>query len=183
MSWEGKLLVATPLLVDDSFARSVVQLLHHSAPDGALGVVLTSPSDVPVAATRPGWALLSPDPCTVFTGGPVQPSTEICLARLAPRPRPEESYAPVDGAPWLATVDLDAEPADALQEVRVFTGYAGWSPGQLEAEVEQGAWWVLEALPGDCFTQVPERLWSQVLRRQAPPLAFAALLPRDPGLN
>jgi putative transcriptional regulator len=70
-----------------------------------------------------------------------------------------------------------------VSEVRVFAGYAGWSPGQLEAEVEEGAWWVLEALPADAFTARPEQLWSQVLRRQGAPLAFAAGYPADPSLN
>ena len=67
--------------------------------------------------------------------------------------------------------------------MRVFAGYAGWSAGQLEAEVDEGAWWVLDALPGDAFTPEPELLWCQVLLRQGLPLAFAASYPEDPTLN
>ena len=73
--------------------------------------------------------------------------------------------------------------ADPVQEVRVFSGYAGWSPGQLEGEVEQGAWWVVDALPGDPFVARPELLWRQVLRRQGPPLALVSTYPDDPALN
>ena len=67
--------------------------------------------------------------------------------------------------------------------MRVFAGYAGWSAGQLEAEVDEGAWWIVEALPYDAFTSRPEVLWRQVLRRQGPPLAFASLYPDDPSHN
>jgi putative transcriptional regulator len=86
----------------------------------------------------------------------------------------------------LGTVDLDAEPQDllpAVSEVRLFAGYAGWGAGQLEAEVEEGAWWVLDALPGDVFSTAPEQLWAAVLKRQGPPIAFAASYPEDPTLN
>jgi putative transcriptional regulator len=181
--WEGRLLVATPVLTEGTFSRSVVQLLQHAEEDGALGVVLTRPSGTPLAEVLPGWALLSPDPVMVFEGGPVQQTAAICLGRLALGAPPEPSYVTVPGAPWLGTVDLDQDAADAVEEVRVFAGYAGWSPGQLEAEVEEGAWWVLDALPGDCFSTEPEQLWRQVLRRQGMPLALAASYPADPALN
>ena len=182
MTWVGKLLVATPELTDPNFARTVVQLVQHSDDDGALGVVLNRPSETPLGDVLPGWALLAPDPNVVFVGGPVQDTAAICLARLS-RPEPSESVVVVPGAPWLGTLDLEQDAADPVQEVRVFAGYAGWTPGQLEAEVEEGAWWVLDALPSDCFAADPERLWSDVLRRQGPPLALAATYPPDPSLN
>jgi putative transcriptional regulator len=187
-SWSGRLLVATPLLTEDTFSRTVVQLLQHDEVDGALGVVVNRPSHTPLSEVLPGWALLAPDPVSVFVGGPVQPSAAICLGRLslsAPPPVGDEepSYVAVPGAPWLGTIDLDAEAADPVEEVRVFAGYAGWSPGQLEEEVEEGAWWVCDALPGDCFTDAPRHLWRDVLRRQSMPLALVASYPSDPALN
>ena len=183
MTWEGRLLVATPVLTEGAFARTVVQLLQHSDDDGALGVVLNRPTETPLADVLPGWALLSPEPVLVFEGGPVQQTAAICLGRLAAEAPADPSYALVPGAPWLGTVDLDLDAADAVEEVRVFAGYAGWTAGQLEAEVEEGAWWVLDALPGDCFSTEPELLWRQVLRRQGLPLALAASYPPDPSLN
>jgi putative transcriptional regulator len=182
MSLSGQLLVATPSLTDPNFARTVVQLLQHSTDDGALGVVLNQPSQTPLGEVLPGWALLAPDPVVVFVGGPVQESAAICLGRLS-SDQPSDSYVVVPGAPWLATLDLDVEAADPVQEVRVFAGYAGWEPGQLEAEVEEGAWWVLDALPSDCFAADPPTLWRDVLRRQGPPLALAATYPPDIALN
>ena len=186
-SWSGRLLVATPLLTEDTFSRTVVQLLQHDE-EGALGVVVNRPSHTPLSEVLPGWALLAPDPVTVFLGGPVQPSAAICLGRLArdvvpAEPEEEPSYVVVPGAPWLGTIDLDAEAAEPVEEVRVFAGYAGWSAGQLEAEVDEGAWWVCDALPGDCFTDAPRHLWRDVLRRQGMPLSLVASYPPDPALN
>jgi putative transcriptional regulator len=182
VTWVGKLLAATPDLRDPNFARTVVQLVQHSEEDGALGVVLNRPSETPLGDVLPGWALLAPDPNVVFMGGPVQDTAAICLARLS-RPEPSESVVVVPGAPWLGTLDLEQDAADPVLEVRVFAGYAGWSPGQLEAEVDEGAWWVLDALPSDCFARDPYGLWAEVLRRQGPPLALAATFPADPALN
>jgi putative transcriptional regulator len=182
--WEGRLLVATPVLTEGTFSRTVVQLLQHSTDDGALGVVLNRPLETPLGAILPGWALLSPDPTVVFDGGPVQQDAAICLGRLSAPPAGDDpSYAVVPGASWLGTIDLDLDAAEAVEEVRVFAGYAGWTAGQLEAEVDEGAWWVLDALPGDCFTTAPALLWRQVLLRQGPPLALAASYPADPTLN
>jgi len=181
--WEGRLLVATPVLTEGTFSRTVVQLLQHAGEDGALGVVLTRPSGTPLAEVLPGWDLLSPDPVVVFEGGPMQQTAAICLGRLSPGAPEDLSYVAVPGAPWLGTVNLDEDAAGPVEAVRVFAGYAGWSPGQLEAEVEEGAWWVLDALPGDCFTSEPELLWRQVLRRQGMPLALVASSPADPALN
>jgi putative transcriptional regulator len=183
VSWEGKLLVATPVLTEGTFSRSVVQLLQHDAERAVVGVVLNRPSGTPVAEVLPGWALLAPDPLVVFEGGPMQQTAAICLGRLAPGAPEDPSYVPVPGAPWLGSLDLDLDAADAVEEVRVFAGYAGWAPGQLEDEVSEGAWWVLDALPGDAFAAQPELLWRNVLRRQGMPLALVASYPPDPSLN
>lgn len=182
MSWAGRLLVATPTLLDPHFVRTVVLLLQHDDEDGALGVVLTRPSETAVHEVLPSWAPAVGVPDVVFAGGPVQPTAAVCLGRLSAPGGPDEGWAPLPD-PLLGTVDLDRLPFAGLAEVRVFAGYAGWSVEQLEAEVEAGAWWVLDALPGDAFTPRPELLWEQVLRRQGPPLAFAVTYPPDPTLN
>ncbi len=183
--WQGRLLVATPALTDDPFWRTVVMLVQHSDEDGAVGVVLNRPTGTGLEEVLPGWALLSPDPTVVFEGGPVEQTSALCLGRVSADAAAltGEGFAVVAGAPWLATVDLDVDASSAVQEVRVFAGYAGWSPGQLEGEVADGAWWVVDALPGDPFVSAPERLWAQVLRRQGPPLALVATHPTDPRLN
>ncbi|MEX2289973.1 MAG: YqgE/AlgH family protein [Mycobacteriales bacterium] len=184
----GQLVVATPSLLDPNFARTVVLLLQADSDDGALGLVLNRPSGTDVAEVLPDWAPLSAGPPVVFSGGPVQPNAAICLGRGRPGGTPSASFAVLEGVPGtsVGTVDLDT-PADqllpAISAVRIFAGYAGWAAGQLEAEVEEGAWWVLDALPADAFSAAPGQLWADVLRRQGPPIAFAASYPPDPTLN
>ncbi len=181
----GQLVVATPQLGDPHFARTVVLLLQADPATGAIGVVLNRPTATAVGEVLPSWAELSADPPVVFSGGPVQPTAAICLGRGRPGGPPAVSFSPVQGLP-LGTVDLDAAPESLtgiLSEVRLFAGYAGWAADQLEAEVREGAWWVLDALPADAFAAAPELLWKQVLLRQGPPIAFAVSYPEDPSLN
>jgi len=181
VSWSGRLLVATPTLLDPHFLRTVVLLLQHDPEEGTLGVVLNRPSETAVSEVLEGWHDVAAGPPVVFSGGPVQPTAAVCLGRVR-SPREAQGWAPLTD-PLLGTVDLDGRPWDGLAEVRVFAGYAGWSTQQLEAEVAEGAWWLFDALPGDPFVARPELLWGQVLRRQGPPLAFAASYPEDPSLN
>ena len=95
--WQGRLLVATPLLTEDTFARTVVQLLAYDADDGAFGVVLTRPTGTPMIDVLPGWAFLAPEPSVVFNGGPVQESTAVCLARVRDSTSPQ-GFVTVPGA-------------------------------------------------------------------------------------
>lgn len=185
----GRLLVATPLLSEPTFARTVVLLLQAGGEDGALGVVLNRPSAVEIERVLPGWDVVAAEPHVVFEGGPVQPQAAIGLAELRPGAPAVEGIAPLaTAAPGqrYATVDLDLSPNDvapAVARLRVFAGYAGWSPGQLEGEVQEGAWWVVDALPDDAHRASPGDLWRSVLRRHGPPLSFATTLPEDASLN
>lgn len=86
----------------------------------------------------------------------------------------------------IGLVDLEAPPellATAVGSLRIFAGYAGWGPGQLEEELSEGAWYVVESEPGDVSSPDPERLWRSVLRRQRSELAMVATYPDDPSLN
>jgi putative transcriptional regulator len=81
-------------------------------------------------------------------------------------------------------VDLARDPGDAhleVESVRVFAGYSGWGPGQLDGELEVGGWFVVDALPGDLLTPDPANLWRAVLRRQGGDLAVAANYPLGDG--
>ena len=182
MTWAGKLLVATPELVEPTFARTVVLLLQHSDDDGALGVVVNRPSGTPVGEVLPSWQDVVDPPSDVFVGGPVQPEAAICLGLSRTGSGPSPHLAPLPGDPLLTTVDLDADPLlvqPLVRGLRVFAGCAGWSPGQLEGEVEEGSWWVLDSLPGDAFVPAPSLLWRQVLRRQRGRLALYSTWPDD----
>lgn len=187
--------MANPLLPDPNFDRTVVLLLAYNE-DGALGLVLNRPSQMDVGDPLPQWEHLAAEPAVLFLGGPVQHQAVICLARNAPASAPAgetpggetpAGETPDDVwkevAPGVGTIDLDQDPLTVtgrVRQVRMFAGYAGWSAGQLEAEMEAGAWWVVDAEPGDAFTLAPDELWKQVLRRQKLPLKWVAWYPDDP---
>lgn len=195
MSLRGHLLVAEPTLDDPNFARTVVYLIEHSE-GGALGLVLNRPGEVPVHEAVPTWSPYVDGVGMVFVGGPVSPEGAICLARCrsagpqeslfagTPEHEPTDLFKPI--TPTIGAVDLHGDPADApggITALRVFAGYAGWSGGQLELELESGGWYVLEAEDDDVFTDTPERLWRDVLRRQGGSLRSVAYFPRDPRWN
>jgi putative transcriptional regulator len=179
----GHLLVATPNLRDPNFERTVVLLVAHEE-GGALGVVLNRATEVSVGEVLGPWGGIASDPAVVFEGGPVQPEAAICLARVRNGTPDMRGFSRVEGS--IGTIDLSTDPdtmRDKLLEVRVFAGYAGWSPGQLEEEISSGSWMTFKALPSDAFTGRPDDLWAMVLRRQGGMYAAVAFYPADPTLN
>jgi putative transcriptional regulator len=182
----GSLLVATASLADPNFERSVVLLLDHDE-SGSLGVVLNRPSPVPVGEVLSDWQDLAASPGVLFHGGPVATDSALAVAALAPRPAPDDDpvgFRRLFGTTGVVDLDTPTELLDAaVARVRVFAGYAGWGDGQLEAEVEEGSWYVVEAEGDDVFGSSPERLWGVVLRRQPGELAWVSTRPADPTLN
>jgi putative transcriptional regulator len=176
----GRLLVATPLLGDPHFSRTVVYLLEHDG-GGTVGVVMNRPSHTPVGQVLPDWHDAVSGPAVVFGGGPVQPDGALCLGQL--QPGSEGIREVVDG---VSTVDLDGDVAviaTRARRLRVFAGHAGWASGQLDDELAEGAWWVLPGSPDDLFSEDPKSTWREVLRRQPPPLNLISSFPVDAGLN
>ena len=180
-------MVAGPSLEDPNFHRSVVLLLAFGPEEGALGVILNRPNGVPVRELLAGWDDLAAPPDSVFVGGPVHRDNVICLARLRPTfPNGFDGCSPVLGVRGLATLDLNRSPLDMVEgvdAVRLFSGYAGWSPGQLEQEIESGGWLVLPGLLDDAFSAEPEDLWRHVLRRSGGRIAMYANAPPKLSMN
>lgn len=178
----GKLLVATPVLGDPNFDRTVVLVLEH-AEEGAIGLVLNRPSETEVGEPLPEWGELTASPSVIFVGGPVEQKAVIGLARRGV-PVADDRWRPVVGG--VGIVDLGRGPDEllaAVEDLRLFAGYAGWGARQLEAEIASGAWWVVDASPDDACSRRPERLWTTVLRRQRSRLAMYANFPVDPSVN
>jgi putative transcriptional regulator len=178
-----RLLVSVPTLHDPNFFRSVVFVLEHTE-DGALGLVLNQPTESRVDEVLDPWAPYAAAPAVAFVGGPVQTyEAVIGLARVG-------DLDPGDGDAWqpllagVGTVDLGREPSEAradIQAVRIFAGYSGWGPAQLEGELAAGGWFVVDAHPDDLFTPDPANLWRAVLRRQGGDLAVSANYPLGEG--
>ncbi|WP_238993185.1 YqgE/AlgH family protein [Nocardioides caldifontis] len=180
----GRLLVATPALADPNFSHTVVLLLDHDD-DGTLGVVVNRPTSVAVASVLPDWAVAVEPPEVLFEGGPVNTDAALAVAAVPSGDGPEPlGFRRLFGATGI--IDLDTPPevlAPAVARLRIFAGYAGWGSGQLEAEIAEGSWYVVDSAVHDVFGHDPARLWSAVLRRQPGELAWVSTRPVDPTLN
>lgn len=187
ISTAGRLLVAAPPLVDPNFDRSVVFMLNHDD-DGALGLVLNRPDEHVVVPGLESWLDRSTPPSAVFAGGPVELQGLIGLAR-SDDAQPGESWAPVmapAGPRGLGTVDLSSDPLLVpfrVSELRVFRGYAGWGPHQLDGELANDAWIVVDAEPDDLFSTEPHTLWRRILGRQPGRVSWLANFPDNPSVN
>ncbi|NIA24689.1 MAG: hypothetical protein GWP04_03885 [Gammaproteobacteria bacterium] len=174
----GKLLVATPTIVDPNFARTVVLLCQYGD-EGAVGLVLNRPSDVAVADHLPEWTHLASDPLVGF-GGPVDTDAAIGLGRGVVQ---SDLWTPICCGLGLVDLSRSSTQIEGLEEVRVFAGYSGWGPGQLEREIAEAGWFVVDLDDQDVFSSDATLLWSKVLRRQHGDLALFADFPTDPSMN
>jgi putative transcriptional regulator len=177
-SLRGKLLVSSPSLVDPNFRKTVVLIAHHDE-EGAMGLVLSRPSDVVASDAVPALDLLPGAQDPVFVGGPVQPEAFMVLADFDDV---SEAAAPIMNG--LGFMPAEAEPEElSIRRMRLFAGYSGWGVGQLEAELAESSWIVVEAEPDDAFANDPDELWRTVLHRKGGPFALMENMPFDPGLN
>ncbi len=180
VSTKARLLVAGPGLLDPNFRRTVVLILEHND-DGALGLVLNRARLVGGAEAVPHWADRLAWPSKLHEGGPVSTGSIIGLG-LGPG-EPVDGISPLLGR--LGVVDLHRDPIDlpGVEKVRLFSGYAGWTAGQLETEVSAGGWIVVDASEEDARTADPEGLWRIVLARQGGMVALLGDYPDEPSLN
>ncbi len=180
------MLLALPSLTDPNFSRAVVYLLEHDPDAGSTGVVVNRPTHTPVGQVLPAWQGTMTDPDVVFRGGPVQQNGALCLARVPAL----DDLIPTGGIRasrhGVGLVDLDWDTADVVasaQQLRVFAGYAGWSAGQLEAEIGRKDWYVVPGDAAEVFSAQPENLWNRLWKRQPFPASLLSSYPADPTQN
>lgn len=181
MSHVGRLLVATPLIGDPNFERTVVFLLAHDG-DGAFGVICNRATDTPVADVVSAWSNVATAPGVLFIGGPVSRESVIGLAAR------QDAAISIPGVVVgdVATVDLHAAPPSVgapTTGLRLFAGSASWGPGQLEDEIGEGSWWPVDGGAADVLSTDPSTLWRRVLRRQPGQVAWFANYPENPAAN
>lgn len=154
------LLVASPLLLDPNFLHSVVLVVEHDE-DGALGVILNRPLPLTLEQICRESNMLynGPDESTAWRGGPVDPQRGIILVKGG---LPGEDDTVLDFTHFVShRKDLLEElMADPTTHYRLFLGYAGWGPGQLDHELEQGAWNRRPLNPDWLMHPDPSGLWS-----------------------
>jgi putative transcriptional regulator len=179
-SLTGRLLIASPAILDPNFRRTVVFVTAHTG-DGAVGLILNRPSETTVGEAVPQLAALVGGDEPVFVGGPVNPNG---VAMLAEFEDPEDAGVwVVDDIGFVALDDALEEGPPPLGRTRVFAGVAGWGEDQLEGELDRDDWFVEDAVPDDVFTEDPDGLWSLVLRRKGGEYELVARMPFDPSLN
>jgi len=172
-SLRGQLLIAAPSLFD-YFRRTVILVIEHTE-EGAMGVVLNRPSETTVAEAVSALAELADEDDFVRVGGPVAPEAVVALGDFED---PNDAGTNVVGS--LGLLDPD-QPDPALRRLRVYAGYAGWGPGQLDGEIDEGAWIVDPADPADPFKEGD--LWADALQRKGGAYSLLATMPSDPSLN
>lgn len=161
----GRLLVASPSLEDPNFAETVVLLLEGGSA-GAVGVVVNRPSNLELRSVLPEVKELTERRDTVFLGGPVDRSQLLLLVRAAAPPK--DSMRVFQDVFVTGSMDALSHAAEERSDdvrFRLFAGYAGWGPGQLDVEIARGDWRVV---PGDAervFATAPERVWSELIER------------------
>jgi putative transcriptional regulator len=178
-SLKGQLLIAGPTLWDPSFRRTVLLIGHHDD-EGAVGVILNRASETPVAEAVPPLGSLVPADEPVFLGGPVQPDAAVVVADFV-----DPSLADFLAFDTIGFLPSESQPGveGLVRRARVFAGYAGWGPGQLEAEMEEDSWVVERARSSDVFSPDPSRLWEEVLKRKGSSFDLLRLMPLDPTQN
>jgi|SRR6478672_3665460 putative transcriptional regulator len=184
MSWEdsspknltGAMLVAHPRLLDPNFRRSILFLSHYSSDDGAIGLILNRPMKKTfgeVAAQKISETFRN---ISLFYGGPVA-ADHLTLASLQWR---SDAVAFQSFMGNVEDVHIEPEWRPGL---RAFVGYAGWSQGQLEGEIEQKAWLVLPPARELIEMKDPENAWRQIMRGSGPLMKLLAEAPDDPEMN
>lgn len=160
----GKFLVANRSLVDPTFAEAVVLLVDYDD-SGALGVVVNRPTEVPLVAALPEVKELRERPDRIYLGGPVSRDRMVLLVRTHNQPAQSiEVFEHVFATGSLTALRRSIGKKEA---VRAYAGYAGWGPGQLDAEVARGDWLIGPADSKAIFDDPPRDIWSRFLERFA----------------
>jgi putative transcriptional regulator len=176
---QGQLLIASPGLLDPNFRRTVVLVTEHNE-EGAAGLVLNRPAPTEVSEVVPLLEPLVEDGEQVWVGGPVQPNAVLVLGEFLD---PDDAAVPLFGSLGFPSLDEPDEVVPMTTRRRVFAGYAGWGSGQLEDELSREDWIVEPALADDAFTEAPDELWRDVLRRKGGIYELVSRMPEDPSVN
>ena len=180
----GRFLIALPTLRDPNFVRSVVLLCEHND-EGSIGLIVNRPSEMKLAAGIPGPLPEAREGELLFQGGPVASSHVFALHNI---PRLAEGSREVLPGVWFSPASQDV--ADRLrlspqpgESLRLYVGYAGWGPGQLDSEMQQTAWIVGPASVDLVYSSDPKSIWPRALQAIGGAAAFLATAPEDPRLN
>lgn len=177
----GDILLAEPFMLDPNFKRSAVLLCEHSD-EGTIGFILNKKLDMRVDALINGFPEFD---AKVFFGGPVQTDTIHYIHNVGDLL--EDSRQIGDGVWWGGSFEqlkfLIGSKLLTPQNIRFFVGYAGWSEGQLEEEMETGSWVIANMDPNYVFKSKPDALWSQIMSNKGDHYTVIANMPDSVTYN
>ena len=180
-SLRGKLLIASPALIDPNFHRTVILIAEHTE-EGAMGLVLNRPAETLVADVVPDLSELADVGAPVYFGGPVASDSVIVLAEFD-----DPAVAGVlldDDLGFVGSESAEAgDLTSGVRRARVYAGHSGWGPGQLEGELEEESWIIEPPQRAEIFADDADGLWAAVLRRKGREYALLATMPPDPSVN
>jgi putative transcriptional regulator len=167
----GNILVASEKLADPNFAQSVILIVQHDAADGTVGLIVNRPTKISVSRLFPKMKHVIADP--VYMGGPVGITAVQALLRL-PKRTDQATHVMADVYVTGMKALIEKSIASHLDssKFRLYMGYGGWAPGQLEAEIRLGAWTILNPRPEIAFDGDPGSLWSRLVRESHMQIAF-----------
>ena len=179
---KGRFLVARPYLRDPNFWRSVVLLTEHNE-EGTVGFVLNRPIEYKLSDLVEGFPQFD---APVFLGGPVGTDSLHFIHRL-PELVSENDREIAPGVFWgtsfeqlkygILSGSIDPE------QIRLFVGYSGWGPHQLEGELKTKSWFVSKSDLDMAFGEKPGELWRTVLQSMGDRYRVISHYPEDPSMN
>lgn len=176
----GRILISQPTLIDNIFTNSVILLAEHDA-DGSFGVILNKPSDINLSTLTDQQYAFDP---LVYFGGPVKVDSLFFIHTRSDIPGSHELQ---NGLFWGGDTEVVRTLLEVKlitsEEIKFFIGYSGWSPGQLQAEMEQNSWLVLEENAFDVMKENVEKLWRKTLLSMGEEYAPWVNFPENPNLN
>ena len=162
---KGKFLVASRNMQDPRFMETVVLLLKYDT-KGATGLIINRPTEVKISEVFPDIA--GPQQKTAFflIGGPVAINQVFILLRSgSPVEDAENIFRDVHVSPYMSVLRRVFSGNTEEENFRVYAGYAGWMPGQLDLEVSRGDWHILQADAETIFKTKLSEIWSELISR------------------
>ncbi len=163
---KGKFLVAARKLKDPNFSETVVVLIQYDPNGGAVGVIVNRPSELKLSKVLPDLKMLQKRNDTIFFGGPVSRNQILLLVQTDVDPgESEQVFKNVYVSPNPKIIEQMIKNEDKGNRFRVYAGYAGWAPGQLDQEVQLGYWHILPASSDVIFNKAPAEIWPDLIQR------------------
>lgn len=176
----GRLLVAEPFLADPNFARAVIFICEYGE-EGSIGFVLNKPTEFKLGDLLP--ELYTPE-LEINKGGPVQLDTLHMIHRLPELLGGNEIFPGVYwGGSYEALQEVISDERYHPEDLKLFLGYSGWSPGQLEKEIKEGAWLITDLSEDIVFATDPNQIWKNAIHLLGKQFEILANMPINPQLN